>query len=367
MHTAPTLASFEMPDELTERRKRRLLAVLWGCFWILMAAIAVQDQLMNPSTLWWEPLLWEGTSAVAGTVWLIAQLRYARQVRRLLDQPFRWFVRHLKWFPLVAVSFVAAIYTMRHAVYAAVGVEYEHEPWGFLLIQETIKVWLFLGLWLGIIFALESFSLWQEQRHRLATLQKSLAEAQLGQLKAQLRPHFLFNALNTISSLMQIDVPRADRLLTQVAELLRASLRMDQEELTTLGAELDVARLYARIMEERFAERATIEWRIEDEALNALVPTMILQPLLENAFKHGVEHTSVPAVIVVACERARDTLVIRIANSGEIVPRPGEGVGLRNCRARLRAHFGERGQVAFASDGRTAEARIEIPWQEQLA
>lgn len=356
-----------MPDELTDRRKWRLLSVLWGSFWVLMAAIAVQDQLNEPTVLWWEPLLWEGTSAIAATVWLIVQLRSAADAKQLLDQPFRWFLRHLKWFPLVAVLFIAAIYTMRHAVYAAVGVEYEHEPWGFLLIQEAVKVWLFLGLWLGIIFALESFSVWQAQRHRLAVLQKSLAEAQLGQLRAQLRPHFLFNALNTISSLMHVDVARADRLLTQVAELLRASLRMDQEELTAFAAELHIAQLYARIMEERFAERVALEWHIEDRTLNALVPTMILQPLLENAFKHGVEHTTVPAHIVVAAERAHDDLVIRISNSGEISPSPGEGVGLRNCRARLQAYFGDRGRLDFTSDSRAAEVRIEIPWRERPA
>src|SRR5690606_27086462 len=365
MRNVPPL---DFSDAATERRKRRLLAVLWACFWLLMFAIAVQDRLHEPSILWWEPLLWEGTSALAATVWLVAQLRYARDAKGLLEQPFRWFLRHLKWFPLVALLFITAIYTMRHAAYAALGVEYEHQSWGFVLVQETVKVWLFLGLWLGIIFGLESFALWQEQRHRLATLQKSLVEAQLGQLRAQLRPHFLFNALNTISSLMQVDVVRADRLLTQVAELLRASLRMDRQELAPLEEELHLALLYARIVEERFAERVTLEWRIEEAAANALVPTMILQPLLENAFKHGVEWTTVPARIEVAAERARDMLVIRIANSGEISPKPGEGVGLRNCRTRLQAYFGERGGLEFTSDGRTtAEVRIQIPWQERTA
>src|SRR5512138_1887522 len=354
MLNAPSLDSIEVADALADRRKWRLLGMLWGCFWILMVAIAVQERINESFVEWWEPLLWEGTSAIAATVWLVAQLRAARDAKRLLDQPFRWFVRHLKWFPLVAVLFIAAIYSMRHAVYAAVGVEYEHESWGFLLIQETVKVWLFLGLWLGIIFALESFSLWEAQRHRLALLQKSLAEAQLGQLKAQLRPHFLFNALNTISSLMHVDVARADRLLTHVAELLRASLRLDQEELTSLAAELHIARLYARIMQERFADRVSLEWRIEPEAQNASVPTMILQPLLENAFKHGVEHTSVPATILVAAKRVGDALEIRITNSGEVSPMPGAGVGLRNCRARLSAHFGEAARLELRSDEKEA-------------
>lgn len=365
MQDALPLPVLDAPDAPTERQKWRLLAVLWGCFWVLMFTIAVQEQFHNPYVLWWEPLLWEASSALTATVWLVLQLRLARGAKRLLDRPFRWFVQHLKWFPLVALLFIATTYAIRHAVYAAVGMQYQHASWPFLLLQETVKVWLFLGLWLGIIFALESFSMWQEGRHRLALLQKSLVEAQLGQLKAQLRPHFLFNALNTISSLMHVDVARADRLLTQLAELLRASLRMDQEELTSLGAELHIARLYARIMEERFADRVRLDWHIEDEALNARVPTMILQPLLENAFKHGVEHTSVPARIVVAARRVHDALVVRIANSGSISPMPGAGVGLRNCRARLQAHFDARGRLEFNSDELHAEVRLEIPWQEQ--
>jgi signal transduction histidine kinase len=367
MLNAPSVASLDLPHALTERRKWRLLAVLWGVFWVLMVSIAFQDHLNDPYVGWWEPLVWEGTSAIAATAWLVAQLRYARGAEQLLDQPLRWFLRHMKWFPIVAVLFIAAVYAMRHGVYALLDNEYEHESWAFLLIYETAKVWLFLSLWLGIIFALDSFAQWQEQRRRLVILQKSLAEAQLGQLKAQLRPHFLFNALNTISSLMQIDLARADRLLTQLAELLRASLRADQGEMTSLAAELHILRLYARIMEERFADRVALEWRIEDETQNALVPAMLLQPLLENAFKHGVERTSTPARIVVGARRRDDTLEIRIANSGEISPAPGDGVGLRNCRARLQAHFGERGLLHFTSDATSAEVRIEIPWQERPA
>ncbi|MFO7305662.1 MAG: histidine kinase [Gammaproteobacteria bacterium] len=367
MRDAPPLPELDAPDALTERQKWRLLAVLWVCFWVLMLVIAVQDHLHNPAVLWWEPLLWEGSSALIATAWLIVQLRLARRARRVLHRPITWFIRHLKWFPLVALGFIAAIYSIRHAVYAVVGVPYQHAAWTFVLLEDTAKIWLFLGLWLGIIFALESFSMWQEGRHRLAVLQKSLAEAQLGQLKAQLRPHFLFNALNTISSLMHVDVARADRLLTHVAELLRASLRLDQEELTSLAAELHIARLYARIMQERFADRVSLEWRIEPEAQNASVPTMILQPLLENAFKHGVEHTSVPATILVAAKRVGDALEIRITNSGEVSPMPGAGVGLRNCRARLSAHFGEAARLELRSDEKEAEVCLRVPWQERPA
>jgi two-component system LytT family sensor kinase len=367
MLNAPSLASVKLPDPFTERRKRRVLAMLWGLFWILMLAIELQDHLTNPYIRWWEPVVWMASSACGGTVWLLLHMRDRAKAVQYLDRPLQWFMRQLKWFPLTAVLFIIAIYAMRHAFYGLLGLEYTHEPWGFVFVYETIKLWLFLGLWLGIIFALETFALWEEQRRRLAALQKSLAEAQLLQLKAQLRPHFLFNALNTISSLMQVDVARADRLLTRLADLLRATLRTDQEELTTVETELQILRLYASIMEERFADRVTLDWQVDPQTLTAMLPSMLLQPLLENAFKHGVERTSVPASILIAARRVENDLELQITNTGEVQPVPGEGLGIRNCRARLNALYGDRAQVQFALNPNVATARVLIPWQESAA
>ena len=114
--------------------------------------------------------------------------------------------------------------------------------WPQIFIYESIKLLLFAGLWFSIIFGLSSFALWKQERERLLTLQKHLAESQLAQLRAQLQPHFLFNALNTISSLMQVDVDRADRLLAQLADLLRSSLQAGTRQITSLREELGAAR-----------------------------------------------------------------------------------------------------------------------------
>ena len=166
---------------------------------------------------------------------------------------------------------------------------------------------------------------------------------------------------------MQVDVARADRLLRQLADLLRASLRSDQEELTTFANELEILRLYAHIMHQRFEHRVTLSWNIAANVDRALVPTMLLQPLLENAFKHGVERTTAPAHIEVEARRAADQVDICIRNSGAISTVPGEGVGLRNCQARLRAHYGGRATFAFSADENRAEVRILVPWQERAA
>jgi two-component system LytT family sensor kinase len=363
----PTVPENEQPDAQAERRKRRILIALWVLFWVLMLTVAWQDRLYDPRILWWEPLLWEGSSLSVGTLWLIAVMRSSRRTAQLLDRPLQWFVFYLKWFPVVAVLFIAAVYAIRHGVYGLLGRSYVHEPWHYVLVYESIKLWLFLALWLGIFFALESFPLWQAERRRLAEVQRLLAEAQLAQLKAQLRPHFLFNSLNTISSLMHVDVTRADRLLAQLAELLRASLRVEREELTPLAAELRLGELYARIMAERFEGRVRLTWAIDDEALGGLVPSMLLQPLIENAFKHGVEHTSVPATIAVAARRNGGQLEIEIVNSGAIVAAPGEGIGVSNTRARLKARYGDAAAFSLDVQPDRALVRIVLPWQERTS
>jgi sensor histidine kinase YesM len=166
---------------------------------------------------------------------------------------------------------------------------------------------------------------------------------------------------------MHVDLARADRLLRQLADLLRASLRSDQEELTTFANELEILRLYAHIMQQRFEDRVTLSWSIDANIDRALLPTMLLQPLLENAFKHGVERTSARAHIEVEARRTDDQLDIRIRNSGAISAIPGEGVGLRNSQARLRAHYGERATFTFSADESRAEVRILLPWQERAA
>ncbi len=171
---------------------------------------------------------------------------------------------------------------------------YRHEPWPDLFVYESVKLVLFGNLWLGIIFGFNSFALWRSQREQLLQIQKSLAETQLLHLQSQLRPHFLFNALNTVSSLMHSDPARADRMLVRLGDLLRASLQVERRELSPMQEELQLLELYAQIMQERFVGRVNLSWDIDARTLRAAVPSLLLQPLLENAFKHGVEKSQQP-------------------------------------------------------------------------
>ena len=338
------------------------LYAMWALFWLLMIAVAVQDHRGHTGIHWWEPILWEGSSCMVATFWLLLERRASHRWNEYLGQPWRWFVKHLVWMPVVVVTFVIAVYGIRHGVYALYGDTYEHPSWPYLFFYESIKIVLFTGLWLGIIFGLASFTRWRQEREQLLTLQKHLAESQLAQLKAQLQPHFLFNALNTISSLMQVDVERADRLLTRLADLLRSSLQATARDMTSLREELKLLEMYAQIMQERFPGRVTLAWNVADDALDVEVPAMLLQPLLENAFKHGVERCRDPVTIRIAAERQGDELHVTIHNSDSLlVTTPSSGIGLRNCRERLELIYGARASLQLVQEGHGVVARLVLP------
>jgi LytS/YehU family sensor histidine kinase len=285
-----------------------------------------------------------------------------------LDRPSLWLAHHLKWLPLVAATFLIGIYGLRHGVYASLGLEYRHASWTFVVVYETVKIVLFSGLWLGIIFGFNSYGRWQDERQSLLTLQRSLAEAQLAQLRSQLRPHLFFNVLNTISALMHTDVERADRLLARLGDLLRTTLQSGDRDLTTLRDELRLLRLYADVMQERFEDRVTIEWHVEQGIDEAAVPALILQPLLENAFKHAVETSRDHVRIDVAAQRHGDRLFLCVRNSGgQLAANVRRGIGLRNCEERLRVLFGAQTQLALSQQGGFVDARIELPWRRHVA
>jgi hypothetical protein len=341
----------------------RTLLALWSLFWLLMILVAVEDH-REAGIRWWEPLLWEGSSCLWATAWLALQRHAAARWHPLLVEPRRWFVRHLVWLPPMAVTFVASVYALRHGVYALIGEVYEHPSWAYVFFYESIKLVLFASLWLSIIFGLESFARWQEERERLLALQRHLAETQLAQLRAQLQPHFLFNALNTISSLMQVDVGRADTLLAQLADLLRASLQASARQTTSLRDEIELLRRYAAIMQARFAERVTVSWDVAPDAADAEVPAMLLQPLLENAFKHGVEQSREPVAIRVAARRGATDLRLTVRNSGsQLAPGKRVGIGLANCRERIALLYGDAARLDLTQDGDGVLATLVQPWR----
>jgi hypothetical protein len=193
--------------------------------------------------------------------------------------------------------------------------------------------------------ALVYYSAYRDRSRREAALEVELARFRLHVLQQQLQPHFLFNALHTISALMTEDVVTARRVLAQLGDLLRTALdRMDEQDIA-LEQEIDFLRGYVDIQTARFGDRLTVEWAVDDEARSILVPNMILQPCLENAIQHGIEPLEGGGSVTVAAHLSGASLHIDIADNGKGAAgqnRNVTGRGLKNVRERLEARYGER-------------------------
>ena len=204
----------------------------------------------------------------------------------------------------------------------------------------------------------------REKDRRQLRLEAQLAEARLQTLRAQLEPHFLFNALNTISVLMRENVDAAERILLQLSALLRRSLDGTEADEVTLGEELGFLESYLAIEQARFGERLGIRIVAPDDVLDARVPTLILQPLVENALHHGIATRAGPGRVEIRAERHGDMLRLRVTDDGRgLPPAASERVGLANTRARLQLLYADRQRfdVRNADTGGVI-ADIELPW-----
>jgi two-component sensor histidine kinase len=198
-------------------------------------------------------------------------------------------------------------------------------------------------------------------------LEIRLAQAQLSTLRQQLRPHFLFNTLNTITALISVDARSAERMVSGLSALLRLSLRSDDEQEVPLDREMEMLEHYLEIQRIRFRDRLTIDMRIDPGVRQALVPNLVLQPLVENAIRHGIGPRAAGGRVTIAATRRNGTLELRVEDDG-VGPRAGgqsadgTGTGLANTRARLQHLYGPDHRFeAGSGTGGGFVVRLEIP------
>lgn len=340
-----------------------VIAVAWLLFWALMVSVAVQDYAREEGTAYWQPVLWETSSVFAATLLLLIQRHFTRRHDHLLAYPGRWFARQLAWLPMYWIAFTPIAFGIRHGVYALAGQAYEHEPWLETFFYESAKLTVFIAMFYLIRFGMLSYQELLEEKVRVERANALLRQAQLQRLAQQMQPHFLFNALNTISALMHTDVERADATLIQLADVLRATLDVSGLHEAPLSTELRLAQGYARVMQERYAERVGIAWHIDDAALGCKVPVMSIQPLLENIFKHTVEQRRQHVGIAVHAALEDGMLVVRLDDdAGALAESPSPGVGLANLRERLEVLYGARaGLTLSALEPAGVRAEMRLP------
>lgn len=204
-----------------------------------------------------------------------------------------------------------------------------------------------------------------QNRVRIAELETRLTRARLDALAAQLHPHFLFNALNSIAELIHHDADAADRMLVALGGLLRYSLASPEHEIT-VAEETALVAQYLAIEKIRLGERLDVAWSIDPTCAQALVPALMLQPLAENAIVHGIARRRAPGTLALTIARAGERLVIEVRNDGRAAQSPprtgGSGIGLSNTQDRLRCLYGDAWALHFSTgDDERSTVRIELP------
>jgi two-component system LytT family sensor kinase len=344
----------------------------WTAVGLLSAAHWHYFFVMRDPYTWWELLrikvilwyLWGGTTLFI--LWL---------GRRFRPEGAHW---PGQLFALAVFSFaVVAAYLMVYtlAVVVHLGQPLTAANWNGMLrfVIGMHSTFFYLAYWatLGIQYAVDYSRRYREQQLRAARLKAQLAEAQLASLRANVQPHFLFNALNTVASMVVNEQPHeAYDMLAELSELLRQSLRHDASQTVTLKEELDFVDRYLAILKARFADRLCIVRQIEPEALALEVPSLILQPVVENAVKHGLDETTRPIRLTIDARVEAGRLRIAIGDDGPGLPaafRPDacDGLGLKSTSARLAAMYGrdQRFAIAPRPGGGT---RVELEWPARV-
>jgi sensor histidine kinase YesM len=246
--------------------------------------------------------------------------------------------------------------------------EYDYGIMTYRYAMEFSKDLLSYTIIVLAYYAFERYRITEAEKLATAELQTKLVQAQLENLRLQVQPHFLFNTLNTISSVMYEDVHAADAMITQLSDLLRLTLRASRAQEIPLEEELQIARLYLDLMQKRFENKLRISYSIDPALKNSLVPQLILQPLLENSLRHGMAAGDTAMEISITAQRENGSVILQVLDTGcglgsrEPAEVFGRGLGLSNIRDRLAHLYGGRQQFSITNrTGGGAQVTLRVP------
>ncbi len=240
-------------------------------------------------------------------------------------------------------------------------------PQAFLALRAGLDILVYWSLF-GVCQGLTNFRRSQERERRAAELEARLTRSKLQALRMQINPHFLFNTLNAISTLIYVKPRAADEMLGDLSELLRRCLDSMEEQEIPLSRELEFIRAYVAIEQKRFGDRLRMEQDVPDGLMKAVVPALILQPLVENAIRHGIEPQRAPGLITIEARRDGNALHLVVADDGKGPPADDSGlkrrgIGLSNTQTRLQELYGPEQQFSFGKRSpRGCVVRMRLPF-----
>lgn len=345
----------------------RWIAVIFG--WFTLNGVALGTQYYLVSKARGEP--WGlGSSfmlAMAGAYLWVPVTLAALWLTYRMPLERRSLVRRLA----VHIAFALLVPVFRAGVVVLLNpvVEWYAELPAFsdILLSTYVSNFFFYWLIVGVLHAAH-YAQRSRQREQLAErLRRELAEAQLRALRSQLQPHFLFNALNTISSHVQHDPPAAEAMIERLSGLLRHTLERAGADEVELAEELSFVEDYLAIEQARYEDRLTVQWRIGADTPPARVPPLILQPLVENAVRHGIAPRTSGGHVAIETDRANGRLRLRVRDDGTGMRAAslatGRGLGLNATRERLHRMYGTAQRFRVLSEpGRGTTVEIEIPF-----
>jgi two-component system, LytTR family, sensor kinase len=343
-----------------------ILVVLAG--WTLFGALTtVQVYHLRLST-GVVPSTWGHAFSIAAfdaSAWAVIHLLVVACVRIYAIERHAW-GRTVALFLAMGIA-VVLMRSVAESIYAQFTEALRPRSVGWLFVAYfPTHILLFIAL-VGATYGVRYFLQLRQREIHLAQNAALLTKAQLSALKMQLQPHFLFNTLNAITALLRQDPMRAERMIEHLGSLLRTSLAYGDVQQVTLAKELELLAPYLAIEKERFGERLRVEEQVDPDTLDAQVPHLILQPLVENALRHGIAGRPGPGTIAIHAARDGDMLVLEVKDDGMTLPAdwapPEKGVGITNVRSRLRQLYPDRHEFRISSRARggvTALVRLKL-------
>lgn len=272
------------------------------------------------------------------------------------------------WWKLVIFHFIAATVLILLWIYLASLIiilitpsleDYLTES----LPSRILSGYMFYVFYLFFFMAIIYYRNFTDKVKRESELKSLIKEAELHALKSQINPHFLFNSLNSISSLTMSDPGKAQEMVINLSSLMRYSLKHGENEKVSFGTELENIKLYLAIEKVRFGTKLQPIFHVDESCFKAIIPNMILQPIFENAIKYGVYEATGPVEIVMQSSCTREFLRISVTNTydPETKSKKGEGIGLRNIRERMRIIYGNPGLIAIDDTGTQFSIALIFP------
>jgi two-component system, LytTR family, sensor kinase len=347
---------------------RRRLVVITGA-WCYFAALLTVNNYVYPAMMG-QPVTWRDAARfpiLNYAIWALLTpliLFFCERIRRLRLNPGFWIAAHSAFAALILLLDAAAWipFTPANGDFAHV------PPASWHLVSILFWQSLAWNLWMywvivGIFYGLDYYFNARDAQVRTAQLEGQLAKAELEVLKSQLQPHFLFNTLNLVSSLIHTDAASADDMIGDLGSLLRMSLESHAAQEVPLAEEMKALELYLNIQRLRFQDTLTVEIQIDPHTLEARVPHLILQPLVENAFRHGISKRVGSGMLKIESENGNGILKVRISDNG-----PGAtghsanaGIGLSNTRARLERLYGQSAALKVVNSPAGFSVELQFP------